>query len=170
MESFWQNYQITSIQMAVYPNIGTDLRYPILGLIGECGEIANQVKKITRDDNGELTDSRSKAISKEIGGALWYISAICHTSNLSMENVAIESTGFTLHGRDIYEEVIKMQIPLSAIAQNLNMKDALIFVMGHLRKICEHLHVNIINVAYENMEILASRQKRNTIHGDGDNR
>lgn len=171
MATFWKNYQETSIGMAVYPNIGIDLQYPTLGLIGECGEIANQVKKIIRDDNGELTDSRSKSISKEVGGALWYIAAICHTVDLSMENVAIQSIGLRAKAsQNIYEEVIDMQVALSAIAQSHNRENALAYVMGHLRSISEYLGANIINMAHENMEILASRQKRGTIHGDGDNR
>ncbi len=99
--------------------------YPALGLTGEVGEViekllqmaahagkvANQVKKIIRDDDCECDTPRKEAIGAEIGGVLWYAAAIC-----------------------------------------------------------SDLGLNLGDIARENLGVLASRQERGTLQGDGDNR
>ena len=55
-----------------------DLNYFCLGLCGEIGEVANEVKKIERDDNDQLTDERKNKIKNECGDVLWYLQGICH--------------------------------------------------------------------------------------------
>ena len=106
----FDDYQIVAVRTAVYPD---DIRilYPALGLAGEAGEVANKVKKIYRDDGGQVTDDRRAQIAKELGGVLWYVATVCTDLNLNMGDVA-----------------------------------------------------------RENVAILASRQERGTLHGDGDER
>ena len=60
----------------------------LLGLVGECGEVAEKFKKIYRDNGGELDDSQKIEVAKELGDVLWYIQAICNYLGLSMEQVA----------------------------------------------------------------------------------
>ena len=51
----FNEYQEKALSTAIYPKeIG--LIYTTLGLVGEAGEIANKVKKVFRDDNGELSE------------------------------------------------------------------------------------------------------------------
>jgi len=106
----FDDYQTAAVLTAVYPD---DIRilYPALGLAGEAGEVANKVKKIFRDDGGQVTDHRRVQVAKELGGVLWYVAAVCTDLNL-----------------------------------------------------------NLGDVARENAAILASRQERGTLHGDGDER
>lgn len=120
----FETYQACAKKTAIYSK---DARvfYPALGLTGEVGEfiekvlqmsthagkVANQVKKIIRDDDSECNVSRMDEIAKELGGVLWYLSAIA--TDLGLD--------------------------LGVIAQ-------------------------------ENLDILASRQKRGVIQGDGDDR
>ena len=106
----FDDYQAAAVRTAVYPD-SVRILYPALGLAGEAGEVANKVKKIYRDDGGQVTDHRRVQVAKELGGVLWYVAAVC--SDLG-----------------------------------LNMGD----------------------VARENAAILASRQQRGTLHGDGDER
>ncbi len=130
----FDEYQAAAEKTAIYPR-DSKVFYPALGLTGEVGEVAekvaegadgllptlqmaahagkvaNQVKKIIRDDVGEIAEARRQAIAKEIGGVLWYCAALA------------TDLGF-----------------------------------------------NLGDIAQENANILASRQVRGTIKGDGDNR
>jgi NTP pyrophosphatase (non-canonical NTP hydrolase) len=120
----FEKYQAGARETAIY-NQDARVLYPALGLSGEVGEViekvlemakhagmvANQVKKIIRDDDCECDTPRKHDIGKELGGVLWYLSAVA--SDLGLD--------------------------LGAIAQ-------------------------------ENLDVLASRQERGVIQGDGDNR
>jgi NTP pyrophosphatase (non-canonical NTP hydrolase) len=125
----FNDYQIAAARTAIYPK-DSKVFYPALGLPGEVGEVAekvaelhtlhmaahagkvaNQVKKIIRDDEGDIPESRRQAIAKEIGGVLWYCAALA-----------------------------------------------------------TDLGLNLGDIAQENADILASRQERGTLKGDGDER
>ncbi len=129
MSITFDEFQKAALDRSIYPE-DAKILYPGLGLPGEVGEVcekvtalltlkmaahagqaANQVKKIIRDDDCELTDARRAAISKEIGGVLWYCAAL-------------------------------------AIDLELNLGD----------------------IARENMAVLASREARGALKGDGDDR
>ena len=84
----FDKYQEVSRKTAIYPNIGKNIIYPVLGLAGESGEICEKVKKILRDKNGVVSDEDREAIKKELGDNLWYISALCSELGLSMNDVA----------------------------------------------------------------------------------
>lgn len=62
--------------------------YASLGLSAEAGAVANQVKKVLRDDNTTSTPEREKEIMHYVGGSLWYIAEICTVFGVSMEEVA----------------------------------------------------------------------------------
>ncbi len=59
-------YQAAAIETAIYPE-KDKIIYPALGLSGEAGEVANQAKKILRDDKGILTPERKAALFAELG-------------------------------------------------------------------------------------------------------
>lgn len=85
----FNEYQFAARETAIYPNMGNCLYYPVLGLCGESGEVAEQVKKAYRDDGGEVTPERMEKIKKELGDVLWYVANTCYELNLSMEAVAV---------------------------------------------------------------------------------
>jgi NTP pyrophosphatase (non-canonical NTP hydrolase) len=107
----FEEYQKLAKKTAQYPVIGQSFIYPVLGLTGEAGEMANKIKKIFRDDNGVLTEERKKEISKELGDILWYVAQVSTDLGISLDEVAVA-----------------------------------------------------------NIEMLKSRQERNVLKGDGDNR
>ena len=76
-------------KFAVYPREPelTAIGYLALGLNGEAGEVAEQVKKAIRND-GQITDERRAKILDEIGDVLWYISRIASEFNYSLGDVA----------------------------------------------------------------------------------
>ncbi len=81
-------YQINSRTTAIYPNQGKNLAYPVLGLCGETGEIAEKVKKIMRDKGGVIDEADKEAIMKEIGDVLWYLAQISTELEISLDNAA----------------------------------------------------------------------------------
>ena len=86
-----QAYQEISGQTAIYPNKGSNMSYPTLGLCGEAGEIANKVKKIYRDHDGVLTDEYREILSAELGDVLWYVAAIASELGVSLGEVAMNN-------------------------------------------------------------------------------
>lgn len=82
-------YQILSAGTAIYPGKGstTGLLYVGLGL-GEAGEVQGKIKKILRDDAGEITEEKRQAIARELGDVLWYASQICEELGLRLGDIA----------------------------------------------------------------------------------
>jgi NTP pyrophosphatase (non-canonical NTP hydrolase) len=81
-------YQQKSKTTAIYPNIGSNFVYPTLGLAGEAGEVADKIKKILRDKNGQISKEDRQEISRELGDVLWYIAQLATELNLSLDEVA----------------------------------------------------------------------------------
>lgn len=100
----FEEYQAGAKETAIY-NQDARVLYPALGLTGEVGEViekvlamaahagkvANQVKKIIRDDDCECDTDRKYAIGKELGGCLWYLSATATDLGLSLADIAQEN-------------------------------------------------------------------------------
>ena len=62
--------------------------YPVFGICGEAGEIAEKVKKIIRDKNNVLTENDKLEISKELGDVLWYINRMAWSMDRTLEDIA----------------------------------------------------------------------------------
>jgi NTP pyrophosphatase (non-canonical NTP hydrolase) len=90
------DYQEVCTTFAVYPGQGSllGLAYAALGLNGEAGETAEQIKKTWRDDgiedpaNFTLSDERRQKIIKELGDTLWYASQIATEIGVSLGDIA----------------------------------------------------------------------------------
>ena len=78
-------YQKQASETAIYKD---KLIYPTLGLAGEAGEIANKVKKILRDNSGELEEDVRQNLISELGDVLWYIAALATDLNVELSEVA----------------------------------------------------------------------------------
>jgi NTP pyrophosphatase (non-canonical NTP hydrolase) len=81
------DYQRLSRRTAQYPREAW-LTYPTLGLAGEAGEIAEHVKRVVRDDAGEVSDERRAAIASELGDVLWYVAALASELGLDLDQIA----------------------------------------------------------------------------------
>lgn len=100
----FNEYQEKASSLAIYPlttvvengkAVGASYIYPVMGLCGEAGELANKVKKLIRDkkgkirdENGELLSEIKEEITGEIGGILWYIQQVCTEFDLELNDVA----------------------------------------------------------------------------------
>ena len=97
----FDDYQFSAIRTVAYPGLGTalGLLYTSLGLGNEAGEVLGKVKKLVRDDNGnmlitsqlEITDEKRAAIAKELGDTLWYLAMVATEMNLSLNDIAYEN-------------------------------------------------------------------------------
>lgn len=83
------DYQNQATVTAIYPGRGeiTGLLYTALGL-GEAGEIQGKVKKILRDNGGNLTVSNAEAIAAELGDLLWYVACLADELDYDLEEIA----------------------------------------------------------------------------------
>jgi NTP pyrophosphatase (non-canonical NTP hydrolase) len=84
-------YQKQARKTAIYPSLGNNLYYPVLGLCGEAGEVAEKVKKIIRDRDGHLSEESRAAIAVELGDVLWYIANAASELGLSLNEIAKEN-------------------------------------------------------------------------------
>ena len=81
------DYQVAAMATAVYTEY-VGLAYTSLGLAGEAGEIANKVKKIYRDNDGELTRQAQADLMDELGDVLWYVAALATEIGYDLDDVA----------------------------------------------------------------------------------
>ena len=89
----FKKYQEETHKTAIFPPLtlaGEELTfiYPALGLEGEVGEVAENIKKIIRDDGGYISEIRHNNLIKEIGDVLWYISELCTATGIDLDYVA----------------------------------------------------------------------------------
>lgn len=101
------DYQTAAWRTAVYRStIGPSLVYAALGLNGEAGEVADEAKKVMRDDGCVLTEHRRERIAAELGDVLWYVAAVASELGIDLGTIAgnnlekLESRAArgTLHG------------------------------------------------------------------------
>ena len=85
----FNEYQKKAGETAVYPKIGgKGFLYPAIGLAGETGEILEKIKKMFRDEGGELSDERRADIVKELGDVLWYVAMLAKELDEKLGDVA----------------------------------------------------------------------------------
>lgn len=83
----FDEYQDNADKTAIYPREFSIL-YPVLGLVGEAGEVANKVKKIIRDKGNIYETETISAIADELGDVLWYMAAIATDLGLNLNTIA----------------------------------------------------------------------------------
>ena len=100
------DYQRDSRTTARYPDLGSNLIYPTLGLAGEAGEVAEKVKKLIRDRNGVVDERFKQDLALELGDVLWYVAQLSaelgltldEVGRMNLEKLKSRSTRGTLHG------------------------------------------------------------------------
>ena len=80
-------YQTAALQTAIYPDMGQNFIYPVLGLAGESGEVAEKAKKIIRDKGGELTNEDRKNIALELSDVCWYVAVLAFELDYTLEEI-----------------------------------------------------------------------------------
>ena len=89
LNSTFYDYEEEAMNHAVYDE---DIIYPALGLVSEAGEVADKIKKAMRDEGLEipldLDADQRRAIAKELGDVLWYITALAGDLGYALEDIA----------------------------------------------------------------------------------
>jgi NTP pyrophosphatase (non-canonical NTP hydrolase) len=67
------------------------LIYAALGLTGEAGEVADKVKKILRDKDGDFSQLDKDDIIKELVDVLWYIAIFAKSIGVTLDEVATKN-------------------------------------------------------------------------------
>ncbi len=105
----FSQYSDIAASTAIYPEKDTGsvmaLAYCALGL-GEAGEVQGKVKKILRDDDGQIADARAEQILSECGDVLWYLdrlaaelgSSLEEVANANLDKLLTRQVNGTLHG------------------------------------------------------------------------
>ncbi|KKR46952.1 MAG: hypothetical protein UU22_C0011G0008 [Parcubacteria group bacterium GW2011_GWA2_40_8] len=84
----FEEYQKESRKTAEYPDKDNNYIYPVLGLTGEAGEVAEKIKKVIRNDKGIMSEDKKIEIAKELGDVLWYIAQLATELGLKLEDIA----------------------------------------------------------------------------------
>ena len=79
-------YQLLATETVSYPK-SQAVFYPVLGMVGEAGEVANKVKKIMRGDE----DADLLGVPDELGDVLWYLAAIATDLGVTLDDIAQEN-------------------------------------------------------------------------------
>jgi len=87
------DYQNRALKTDVLPGAGEHpagadqaLLLPLLGLAGEVGQLAAQVKKRARDQQGYV--GFKDEVAEELGDALWYLAVLADRSGIRLSDVA----------------------------------------------------------------------------------
>jgi len=86
----FDRYQQAAIKTLQPPAEGVDpVLVPLLGLAGEAGSVATAYKKLLRD--GAAFEQGKQQLREELGDVLWYVAALAHRFDLSLDDVAVAS-------------------------------------------------------------------------------
>ena len=68
-----------------------NLVYPVLGLANEAGEVAGKLKKIMRDESGQMSEENFYAIVAELGDVAWYLTAVADDLGITISDIFYEN-------------------------------------------------------------------------------
>jgi len=80
-------YQEEAEKTSAYPSKHSII-YPALGLTGEAGEVADKVKKVLRDKQGNFSPQEKEDLAKELGDVLWYVAILARDLGFPLSHVA----------------------------------------------------------------------------------
>lgn len=181
-------YQQEALKTALYPNIGNNILYPMLGLMGESGEVVGKIKKMIRDDSGIMTRERRNAMRGELGDVLWYMATVCTEANLDMGTLYLlaQRAINNVHMTDLPRLALKLSQQTAHMSMLIEqfvyepreedvdvlapLSTDMTILFTQMIDLCLACSLDIEQVAQSNLEKLSSRQERGVLQGDGDNR
>lgn len=183
-------YQKQAITTKIYADEAA-LSYLALGLGGESSELFEKIKE-NRNEITTLGGEKLQLLAKEIGDVYWYLAGLAEETNQELGDIYFDyskdlpvdskfddvvdmlviETGAILEvfkkaQRDDYQLFIKKQLVPGKFAK-MNAS------IAKLLTICEYLAsffgVQVGTILQQNVDKLASRAKRGTLSGSGDER
>lgn len=151
----FQRYQEQATTTAVYPgqNAFQGLVYAVLGLTGEAGETAEQVKKTWRDDG---MPDMGVAINELIDQIEAGLKSPSKTHQEVISNARVWAT--------------KIFQPQITDERRQKILKELGDVFWYAAQLCTELEADMGDVAQANLDKLAERKRQDKIHGEGSDR
>lgn len=166
-------YQKRAMETAVYPNIGNNLPYAVLGLIGEWGELEDELRDIR---------PHSLRIRNEMGDCYWFAADCAFEIGYTLKNVDTKPiiTCF-ISDLETCENFCREALYIMAQHTSKNMRDSsgesrslivscLSEVLQCLDQLCYLQGFSREEILEENIQKLTDRKARNVIHGSGGER
>ena len=187
-----KEYQKQARSTAIYLKIdNARLIYPALGLIGECGEIAEKIKKLIRDDMWIMGQDRKDAIAKELGDCCWYLANICCDTDLDLSMIYTMSGASStniVRSLDLPRLVLRMNRHAIKVTESLEqwyynydsrpgeierftqIPNSLSYIITCVEEIANRCDLTLEEIYTANLEKLARRKRKGTLTGEGDDR
>ena len=158
---------------AVYPNVGSNPFYPVLGLFGETAELVDKM----------LYKDTTEEIRKEAGDVCWYLARTGEEFGLDIVKIWNKAMTLTM---EVTPSVCSNWLIMCGELAELAKKDmrgddkreqrlqrietALGNIISYLKGAAAFYQFNIPAILDENMAKLAKRKEEGTLKGSGDNR
>lgn len=171
-----KTYQIKSRETAIYPNIGRNCYYPVLGLIGEVGEVLVVIDEWKKDIKFTRSQYKERLFS-EISDVFWYLAQICTEFNLDLLEVhQNRSRNYR------FNEIVIPLLRLAELTKKVirddnnhvneervaNIKLEIQHIVGYLDIFIKENSFVLEEILDYNYNKLKSRQQNNSLHGDGE--
>lgn len=85
----FQKHALTSV--AITQKGVPALAHRTLGLTGEAGVLANQLKKVIRDKGGQPDASDIAEVKKRLGDVLYYVATLADYFDLTLSDIAADN-------------------------------------------------------------------------------
>jgi NTP pyrophosphatase (non-canonical NTP hydrolase) len=175
----FKTFQEESRRTATYPGLNESIEYPLMGLIGEMGELSEKFKKVLRDNNGAMSQDRIDGIIGELGDLCWYLFQIYSELKIDLQNNYTEMSIDKNKLNSTLSVLVAINCCVSDIAiYCLSSNKTLIgeltnnanTLISLIKEVCRLCNVSIEEVMDYNIKKLQDRLKRGVIKGDGDKR
>lgn len=183
-------YQVKSKETAVYPNIGKNFIYPVLGLVGEIAETIEKVEDAIRQTKETVAFNGQKVfivnyknlieIEKELGDIFWYIAQVATEYGIGLSDslsAVVTSKNFIHDTSKIAGNIAEVTKKIMRDKQNIpdasdqqKIEKYLYQIIFGIINSCNTFGYDFEIVLQKNIDKLFSRKERNQLHGSGDNR
>lgn len=84
-------YQKLALRTARSKDKKDEMFHLVLGLVGEAGEIAEKIKKVTRDYDSDFAHLDKEDLKKELGDVMWYIAVLADYFGISLAEICTKN-------------------------------------------------------------------------------
>lgn len=180
------DYQARALNLAVF---GTEIDwfYPFLKLCGEVSELLEKIEEIYVSQGGRHSEIDRLEIAKELGDCLWYVTYIGRKVGLPLQHIAVAVETLNLLKNRFEISGMRLAITSGQMAERMGkvfrdkkgnpeavdlsvIRAKLVEVFYWFQVIAKDYGFTIADIARINIEKLESRDRRNVLHGEGDNR
>lgn len=175
MSEIIDNYQTLCSKTAIYPNLGKNFNYPLLGLGGEIGELIEKLEQIKQNNRFDVNE-----IIGELGDNLWYCAMCCFelSDNFKYYDIFTLEVPRTLSQLPILfgkmcNKFKKVQRDHEGILSDETKRFLLkhtMWIIHIIKSMCIDFKLDFEQVLQKNIDKLQDRMEKNKIKGEGDNR